>query len=319
MATKKIEETPKVTPLFASKTLNDQYIDLRNCTNASQDVKLVRSLGFLKDPFDCMSDILWFKETDDFSIITYDPDGIEISREDVVSNLALAQTTAGDGSISWGKEIGIQAQWQSKVLQFITSVNASEKINGKEGQTIIAYANGGVWMKDEVIFNQGKEDEFIVSMVYPNLKLEGWINPMSGNQTAETEHTLVIKVEDWPLTEFGGTAPLGFAIPKDMEPITIDYTDVVATITDVTFTALNLIDPNAIPLIDIDIEEPITITVYDDVTGEMLVSQTTFPTTNATAVINGTFTVGQVLNIAIGYIMDTDLEIPYKVIKLTIA
>lgn len=318
MATKKeVEKSAEVTPLFASKTLNDQYIDLRNCNNASQDVKLVRSLGFLKNPFDCMSDILWFKETDDFSLITYDPDGIEISREDVVSNLALAQTTAGDGSIGWAKEIGIQAQWQSKVLQFITSVNASEKINGKEGQTIIAYANGGVWMKDEVIFNQGKEDEFIVSMVYPNLKLEGWINPMSGNQTAETEHTLAIKVEDWPLTEFGGTAPVGFAIPKGMTPIEITYTDVTLTSSTLTFTGLNLADSNAIPLIDIDITEPITISVYDDATGELLVDKQTFPETNATAVISGDFPNGS-YKISIGYVMDTNLYIPYETFPVSL-
>lgn len=298
-------------------TSDNQYLDLRNCNKATIDIKVIREMAFLKNAYNCISDLLWFKETDDFKILTYDPDEIEISREDVVSNLALKQTSAGAGSIEWAKEIGITAEAGSSFLQYITSINASEKINGKEGNTILAMANGGFWFRETFIINEGEVDEFIIRMVYPNLKLESWINPLSGNKTAETEHTLAIKVEDWPLTEFGGTAPLGFAIPKDMEPIEITYTDVTLTSSTLTFTGLNLVDSNAIPLIDIDITEPITISVYDDATGELLVDKQTFPETNATAVISGDFPNGS-YKISIGYVMDTNLYIPYETIPVSL-
>ncbi len=296
---------------------NDQYIDLRNCNNASLDIKLLRRIGFLKNPFDCTSDILWFEETEDFKIMTYESDGIEINREEVVTSLALAQTTAGSGSIAWAKEIGITADFGSRFLQFIIALNANEKLNGKNGDTILAYANGGIWFEEQVIVNGGEASEFKVTTVYPNLKASSWLSPTSGNVSSEAEHTFALMVEDWPATYFGGTAPLGFATPKGATPITISSASVALTDTELTFTSVVLVDANIPPLIDIDILEPIAVGIYDAETGELLAPISFFAANTPSAIIPGDFAGVDSVMVTTSYLLDVDLLIPYRVAEVT--
>jgi hypothetical protein len=255
----------------APVTEDNQYMDYRRCGSGSMDITVERSLGLLTDPMQCMSNIIWFEENDDFEIVTYEPDEISISFEDKTSNLALKQQEAGAGAIEWKKAVEVKAAFGSRYLQYIREFNANERMSGRDGNGILAMVNGGLWFKEDIIVNKGKVDEYKQSTIYGNMQSATWINPFSGNITAETVYAMEYMIVDFPIYESYGVLPIGWATPKGSEPIKVEYTSVEFVDTMLTLKGLNLTDNNTPALHDITIEKPIKIEVYD-VDGTLLIS-----------------------------------------------
>lgn len=294
---------------------NDQYTDIRVCSGGISNTKIIREIGKFRNFFDCNSEIVWFKETDDFSIMTYEPDELTFEHEDVASNMALKQTSAGDGSIEWTKEIGIKAQYGSKFLQSVLNDFAQEGLSGDNGKGLIAMANGGIWYRETIVYNEGQADEFRNQTVYPNLKVETWLVPFSGVINAETEYTIALMVQNFPVYYWDGTAPVGYGLPAGIDPIVITYDDATLVGSTLTLSALTLTDTNTPSIIDVDILQPVKIEVKDPSTGSSQVE--TFVGDGSDANINVGFTISGSLDVIITWIPIEEKSVPYKVVEVT--
>lgn len=293
---------------------DQNYFDLRNCLNTTLDIKKVVDVAFVKDAFNqCTSELIWFKENEDLSIAVYDPDEVAIAHADVTSNLALKQTVAGAGSIEWAKTIEIKANYNSSFIQYIKEINSSEFTSGKKGDGVLALANGGFWVRETIIVNEGQPNEFREETVFPNVKLMNWIAPFSGNITSETNYTLEMSIQDWPATYAFGNYPSGWATPNGKEAVLIESTGVALTDTDLTFTALKITDTDN--LHDVTITEPVSISVYD-VDNNLLVTET-FAGDNTNAVLTFDFTLHDTVRYAISYYMANDFLISYSVNEIS--
>lgn len=294
---------------------NDQYTDLRSCSGGISNTKVIREIGKFRNFFDCNSEIVWFKETDDFSIMTYEPDELTFEHTDVATNMALKQTSVGDSSIEWTKEIGIKAQYGSKFLQSVLQDFANEGLSGDNGKGLIAMANGGIWYRETIVYNEGQADEFRSQVVYPNLKVETWLVPFSGNINAETEYTIALMVQNFPVYYWDGTAPVGYGLPTGIDPIVITYDNLTLVGTTLTLSALTLTDTNTPGIIDVDITEPVKIEVKDPSTGSSQFE--TFMGDGSDAIIDVGFTISGSLDVIITWIPMEEKSIPYKVVEVT--
>lgn len=294
---------------------NDQYTDLRSCSGGISNTKVIREIGKFRNFFDCNSEIVWFKETDDFSIMTYEPDELTFEHTDVATNMALKQTSVGDSSIEWTKEIGIKAQYGSKFLQSVLQDFANEGLSGDNGKGLIAMANGGIWYRETIVYNEGQADEFRSQVVYPNLKVETWLVPFSGNINAETEYTIALMVQNFPVYYWDGTAPVGYGLPTGIDPIVITYDNLTLVGTTLTLSALTLTDTNTPGIIDVDITEPVKIEVKDPSTGSSQIA--TFPGDGSDATIDVGFTISGSLDVIITWVPMEEKSIPYKVVEVT--
>lgn len=294
---------------------NDQYTDLRSCSGGISNTKVIREIGKFRNFFDCNSEIIWFKETDDFSIMTYEPDELTFEHTDVATNMALKQTSVGDSSIEWTKEIGIKAQYGSKFLQSVLQDFANEGLSGDNGKGLIAMANGGIWYRETIVYNEGQADEFRSQVVYPNLKVETWLVPFSGNINAETEYTIALMVQNFPVYYWDGTAPVGYGLPTGIDPIVITYDNLTLVGTTLTLSALTLTDTNTPGIIDVDITEPVKIEVKDPSTGSSQFE--TFMGDGSDAIIDVGFTISGSLDVIITWVPMEEKSIPYKVVEVT--
>lgn len=294
---------------------NDQYTDLRSCSGGISNTKVIREIGKFRNFFDCNSEIIWFKETDDFSIMTYEPDELTFEHTDVATNMALKQTSVGDSSIEWTKEIGIKAQYGSKFLQSVLQDFANEGLSGDNGKGLIAMANGGIWYRETIVYNEGQADEFRSQIVYPNLKVETWLVPFSGNINAETEYTIALMVQNFPVYYWDGTAPVGYGLPTGIDPIVITYDNLTLVGTTLTLSALTLTDTNTPGIIDVDITEPVKIEVKDPSTGSSQFE--TFMGDGSDAIIEVGFTISGSLDVIITWVPMEEKSIPYKVVEVT--
>lgn len=240
--------------------IDDQYLDLRSCNDESVNAKTYRKIGLGK----CYEKILWFTEEKDFNIVTYDPDSYDIERNDVESNKALKQTSAGASSLEIKKTISLKASYSSKFLEKIRSIIDNEHRNGTNGFEIIAISNGGFWFEEGIIFNEGEENEYTVKYVYPYLKTSKFPSVISGNYKDDTEIEMEFLVEEFPKTYTIGTVPIGYGIPKEFKPIKIEHGNIVLTETDLNIPQINFIDEDF--LTDIDITNKVLITLYESKT-----------------------------------------------------
>lgn len=295
---------------------NDQYTDIRVCNNSSANTKVLREIGKFRNFFDCNSEIVWFGETEDFSIMTYEPDELSFDRADIETNLALKQTEATDGSIEWTKEIGFKAQYGSTFLQSVLNDFAQEGLTGDNGKGLIAMANGGIWYRETIIYNEGQTDEFRNQTVYPNLKVETWAVPFSGVINAETEYTVTLLVENFPRYYWDGTAPIGYGLPSSVDPITITYDEITLVGTTLTISNLMLVDTNTPSIIDSEIVNPVRIEAKDTLTGESFTME--FAGAGEEAILNIPFTLNETLDVIITWIPMEEKSIPYKVVTLTV-
>jgi hypothetical protein len=282
--------------------MKEQYYDLRNCVNATLNVKRYHEIGILKNGFDCNSDIIWFKENKDLVISTYDPDEISIDRGEVESDLALKQTKADQASIEFKKTIEVKADYGSRFLQYIREININERESGRNGNGIIALSNGGFWFREIIVINEGEVNEFKEITIYPNLKVSTWMNPFSGNSKSDTVYALEFMVEDWPAFESEGARPTGWAIPKEFTPPEVEVESVTLTATNITFAGLDLIDTNLPPIHDTSVSKPIIVKLYKE-DGEFILEES-FAQSGTDAVITYNFATIDKVVFSINYVIE---------------
>lgn len=295
-------------------TEDKQYLSMRNCTNATLNIKVTREIGILSDPFDCNSDIVWFNETSDFKIDTYDPDELSISHEDIDSNFALKQSQASDGSLEWTKTLDLNAEYGSRFLQYIVNFMSNESSSGRDGKGIIAAANGAFWFKETIIANEGQTDEFTFATVYGNLKVGTWPVPFSGNIKADTVYSIDFMVQDFPKYFYDGVVPEGWATPSGLAPVAITYDAPVLTDTELTFPLIALVDTDV--LINIDITNPVYIQVADELTGDILIDGS-FLGDGTDAVLTFDFSSFDNVSAMVSYQREELEYVPYKVEKIS--
>jgi hypothetical protein len=282
--------------------MKEQYYNLRNCVNATLNVKRYHEIGVLKNGFDCNSEIVWFKENKDLVINTYEPDEISIDRGEVESDLALKQTKAEQASLEFKKSIEVKADYGSRFLQYIREININERESGRNGNGIIALSNGGFWFREIIVINEGEVNEFKEITIYPNLKVATWMNPFSGNIKSDTVYALEFMVEDWPAFESQGTRPAGWAIPSEFIAPEVTVEGVELTDLNITFTNLELVDTNLPPIHDTGVQKPIVIKLYKE-DGEFILEER-FPQTGTSSVINYDFSTIDKVTFSIDYVIE---------------
>lgn len=246
--------------------MNDNYLNLQNCTNQIISVNFEDRLGLSENPFNCPSDLIWFTRDIDFNLIDFAQGELSVEREDVSSNMALKQTEGN--MLSWTKTFPIQAREGSKLQQFLLEIMINERTSNRDGQGIIAYANGGIHYERTVTYNEGTDSEFKIKMLFLNLKAENFPDVYSGDITSDTTYEWSILVENYPHYLISGNVPAEFAIPTGVVAPTIGFDEVTLTQTSVTVSALTLLDTDLVAM-----DTNITITLYDADSLEFLDTQ----------------------------------------------
>lgn len=238
------------------------YLDLRNCGSTLVLPDVVDEIGWLCNPSNCKSDIIWFSdEDDDFNIITFEPGTISFETSDVEGDDTIKQISV-DRIESWERPMEIQHKYGGKMLNFIFSILMNESNSGRDGAGLVAYANGGIYTRRTWTFNKGEVNEFSFQEVVPNMKLTEFPDVYSGQIKSDTVVTLPLIIQDYPQYYTSGNIPLQMWFPNDVvAPVLSDYT---AILNDDSFTLGDIEITDTDNVIDNVIDKPLLLQIYSN-------------------------------------------------------
>ena len=292
-------------------TNDDQYLDLRNCSDATLDVDVLDEIGMVCDPFDCQSKLGWFKEGEDYDLLAYEPGEISFNTEDKVGDEAIKQIEVTQID-SWTRTFEFQAKYGSNLLNFFQLININESTSERDGDGLVAYANGGLYTRRTWTYNKGKEDEFVFQEVVPNIKVETWPDVFSGKMQADTSYAIDLVIQDFPHYYLSGVVPDQMFIPDGVKAPVLSYSEPVLTDTELTISGMSFEDTDGVT--DQNIDKPIFVQVFSttpDVDGNYpLIVEGSFDRTATEAVLTADFATETSVNVTIGYALCENLAIP---------